>query len=218
MLEKKVKKSLIEVKEKKEKKLIEESLIKNRLSMIFEGITCEKDFKSLSESKQLKLSIKFIQEMSFLQNNGLIAEQQLGNQMSKLFGNGLGNLTQTMFEPIIRKILKPLFGEGFFTDFLVSYLTSRPSDIVKSFNDCKLMTNLIAEGISESVVMQIQKNTSLTGPGYNFIRNTVGDVLSGTEFITKIEEGLEGKICNIIDEFSGNAEKVINKLKSGLTD
>jgi hypothetical protein len=46
----------------------------------------------------------------------------------------------------------------------------------------------------------------------------VGDVLSGTEFITKIEEGLEGKICNIIDEFSGNAEKVINKLKSGLTD
>jgi hypothetical protein len=80
------------------------------------------------------------------------------------------------------------------------------------------MTNLIAEGISESVVMQIQKNTSLTGLGYNFIRNTVGDVLSGTEFITKIEEGLEGKICNIIDEFSGNAEKVINKLKSGLTD
>ena len=218
MLEKKVKKFLIEVKEKKERKLIEESLIKNRLSMIFEGITCEKDFKSLSESKQLKLSIKFIQEMSFLQNNGLIAEQQLGNQMSKLFGNGLGNLTQTMFEPIIRKILKPLFGEGFFTDFLVSYLTSRPSDIVKSFNDCKLMTNLIAEGISESVVMQIQKNTSLTGHGYNFIRNTVGDVLSGTEFITKIEEGLEGKICNIIDEFSGNAEKVINKLKSGLTD
>jgi hypothetical protein len=218
MLEKKVKKFLIEVKEKKERKLIEESLIKNGLSMIFEGITCEKDFKSLSESKQLKLSIKFIQEMSFLQNNGLIAEQQLGNQMSKLFGNGLGNLTQTMFEPIIRKILKPLFGEGFFTDFLVSYLTSRPSDIVKSFNDCKLMTNLIAEGISESVVMQIQKNTSLTGLGYNFIRNTVGDVLSGTEFITKIEEGLEGKICNIIDEFSGNAEKVINKLKSGLTD
>jgi hypothetical protein len=217
MLEKKVKKFLIEVKEKKEKKLIEESLIKNRFSMIFEGITCEKDFKSLSESKQLKLSVKFIQEMSFLQKNELMAEQQLGNQMSKLFGNGLGNLTQTMFEPIIRKMLKPLFGEGILTDFLVSYLTSRPSDIVKSFNDCKLMTNLISKGISESIVMQIQKNASLTGPGYNFIRNTIGDVLSGTEFITKIEDGLESKVCNVLNEFSGNAEKVVNKLKSGLT-
>jgi hypothetical protein len=66
MLEKKVKRSLIEIKEKKEKKLIEESLIKNRLSIIFEGIESEEDFKSLSEEKQLKLSLKFIQEITFL--------------------------------------------------------------------------------------------------------------------------------------------------------
>ena len=218
MLKKQIRKSLIETKERKEKRLIEESLIKNRISIIFEGIKSEKDFKSLSEEKQLKLSLKFIQEVAFLQENGLIVEQNLGSLMQSLFGGWFGNLTQTIFEPMLQKLLIPLFGEGFFTNFLTAYLTSRPSDIIKSFNDCKLMTNLIAEGISESVVMQIQKNTSLTGLGYNFIRNTVGDVLSGTEFITKIEEGLEGKICNIIDEFSGNAEKVINKLKSGLTD
>ena len=217
MLEKKVRNYLIETKERKEKLLIEEKLIKNRFSIIFEGVKSEKDFKSLSEKKQIKISLKFIQEVVFLQKNGLMVEQQLGDQMSKLFGNGLGNLTQTMFEPIIRKILKPLFGEGFFTDFLVSYLTSRPSEIVKSFNDCKLMTNLIAQGISESIVMQIQKNAGLTGPGYNFIRNSVGDVLSGTEFTSRIEDGLEGKICGILDGFSGNAEQVISKLKSGLT-
>jgi hypothetical protein len=217
MLEKKVRNYLIEAKERKEKLLIEEKLIKNRISMIFEGVKSEKDFKSLSEKKQIKITLKFIQEVVFLQKNGLMVEQQLGNLMSKLFGNGLGNLTQTMFEPIIRKILKPLFGEGFFTDFLVSYLTSRPSDIVKSFNDCKLMTNLISKGISESIVMQIQKNANLTGPGYNFIRNTVGDVLSGTEFVTKIEDGLENIVCGILNEFTGKAEKVMYKLKSGLT-
>ena len=217
MLDKVVRNSLLETKERKEKRLIEESLVKNRLSMIFEGITCEKDFKSLSESKQLKLSLKFIQEITFLQENGLITEQNLGSQMSKLFGNGLGNLTQTIFEPMIGKMLKPLFGEGFLTDFLVSYITSRPSDIIKSFNDCTLMTKLIAEGISESVVMQIQKSSDLTGYGYNFIRNTVGDVLSGTEFISRIENGFENKICDILGEFSDNAEKVIDKLKGGLT-
>jgi hypothetical protein len=136
--------------------------------------------------------------------------------MSKLFGNGLGNLTQTIFEPIIGKMLKPLFGEGFLTDFLVSYVTSRPSDIIKSFDDCTLMTKLIAEGISESVVMLVQKSTDLTGYGYNFIRNTVGDVLSGTEFISRIENGLENKICDILGEFSDNAEKVIDKLDDSI--
>ena len=41
MLEKKIKKSLIETKEKKEKLLIEEKLIKDRFSMIFEGVKSE---------------------------------------------------------------------------------------------------------------------------------------------------------------------------------
>jgi hypothetical protein len=218
MLEKKVRKSLIETKERKEKLLIEETLIKNRLSIILEGVNSDKEFKSLSEKKQLRISSKFIQELSYLQETKLINEQNLGSLMQSLFGGWFGNLTQTIFEPMFSKILTPLFGEGFFTDFLTSYLTSRPSDVIKSFNDCKLMTNLISKGISESIVMQIQKNTSLTDPGYNFIRNTIGDVLSGTEFITKIEDGLESKVCNVLNEFSGNAEKVVNKLKSGLTD
>ena len=118
MLKKQVRKSLIETKERKEKRLIEESLIKNRISIIFEGIESEKDFKSLSEKKQLKLSLKFIQEVSFLQENGLIVEQDLGSLMSKLFGGWFGNLTQTIFEPMFNKMLTPLFGEGFFKDFL----------------------------------------------------------------------------------------------------
>ena len=87
MLEKKVRTYLIEAKERKEKLLIEEKLIKDRFSMIFEGVKSEKDFKSLSEKKQIKISLKFIQEVVFLQKNGLMVEQQLGNQMSKLFGN-----------------------------------------------------------------------------------------------------------------------------------
>jgi hypothetical protein len=101
MLEKKVRKSLIETKEKKEKQLIEESLIKNRFSMLFEGITCEDDFKSLSESKQLKLSVKFIQEMSFLQENGLIVESETNS--NEIFKFRLG---QHILEGKLTKIKK----------------------------------------------------------------------------------------------------------------
>ena len=50
MLEKKVRNYLIETKERKEKLLIEEKLIKNRFSIIFEGVKSEKDFKSIMEN------------------------------------------------------------------------------------------------------------------------------------------------------------------------
>jgi hypothetical protein len=218
MLEKKVRNSLLETKERKEKRLIEESLVKNRISIIFEGIDSEKDFKSLSEEKQLKLSLKFIQELSYLQETKLINEQNLGSLMQSLFGGWFGNLTQTIFEPMFKKILTPLFGEGFFTNFLTAYLTSKPSDVIKSFNDCKLMTKLIAEGISEAIVMQIQTSKGLTGSGYSFIRNTMGDVLTGSEFIQGIEKGLGNTVCGILGKFSDNAEKVVEKVKGGTTD
>ena len=100
MLEKKVRKSLIETKERKEKLLIEETLIKNRLSIILEGVNSDKEFKSLSEKKQLRISSKFIQELSYLQETKLINEQNLGSLMQSLFGGWFGNLTQTIFEPM----------------------------------------------------------------------------------------------------------------------
>ena len=218
MLEKKVRKSLIETKERKEKLLIEETLIKNRLSIILEGVNSDKEFKSLSEKKQLKISSKFIQELSYLQETKLINEQNLGSLMQSLFGGWFGNLTQTIFEPMFSKILTPLFGEGFFKDFLVSYLTSKPSEVIKSFNDCKLMTKLIAQGVSEAIAMQVMRSKGLTGSGYVFIRNTMGDVLTGTEFISGIEKGLENTVCGMLGKFSDNAEKVVEKVKGNSVD
>jgi hypothetical protein len=215
MLKKQIKKSLLETKEIKERKLIEESLIKNRFSMIFEGITCEKDFKSLSESKQLKLSVKFIQEMSFLQNNGLIVEQNLGGLLNTIFGGAFGSVAQTMVEPLINNVLSGLgFKDGFVKNFVISYLTSRPSDVIKSFSDCKIMTKLVSEAIVESMVMTMQREKGYSGFGYNLIRNQLGNVLQSTEFISKIENGLQETICSIFGKLVNNTKSVSEKLKS----
>ena len=107
MLKKQVRKSLIETKDRKEKLLIEQKLIKNRISIILEGINSEEDFKKLSDRQQLKISVKFIQELSYLQETNLISEQNFGNILSSLFGGFFGNITQTIMEPIFKKILAP---------------------------------------------------------------------------------------------------------------
>ena len=214
MLNKKVKKSLIEIKEQKEKLLIEQKLVKNRISMVLEGINSEEDFKKLSDRQQLKISVKFIQELSYLQETGLISEQNFGNILNSLFGGFFGNITQTIMEPIFKKILAPVFGEGYFTNFLISLLTKNPAEFIRGLNDCKLMTKLIAQSISESVVMQIQDAKGLNAPGYVFLRQSMGDALTSTEFVKSIERGLGDMVCNMLGKFTGNAKKVAEKLKS----
>jgi hypothetical protein len=183
--------------------------------MLVEHIKTEEDYKKLSESKKLQLSFNILQELSYLQSNGLLTESQdLGGALKSVFGGFFGNATQTFFEPILGKFIKPLFGEGFMSDFIISYLTSRPSEVIRSMSDCKLMTKLIGESVVEAMVMSLQRQRGFDAPGYSFLRNTLGGVIEGTEFARGIESSLSGAICSMFDKFVGNAEKVKSKLKT----
>jgi hypothetical protein len=214
MLEKKIKKSLIEIKEQKERLLIEQKLVKNRISIILEGINSEEDFKKLSNKQQLKISTKFIQELSYLQNTGLISEQNFGNILSSLFGGWFGNVIQTIVEPMLEKILVPLFGKGYITNFVISMLTKNTAEFIRAINDCQLMTKLIAQSISESIFKQVIDSKGLDAPGYVFLRQSMGDVLTGTEFVKSIEGKIGDMVCDMLGKFTGNATKVAEKLKS----
>jgi hypothetical protein len=213
MLEKKIKKSLLETKEKKEKLLIEEKLIKTRLNMVFEGIKTEKEFKILSEEKQLNLSVKFIQEMSFLNENGLLNEQDFGSLLKSIFGGAFGSITQSFVEPFINSILSGLgFKDGFIKNFLISYLSSRPSEVIKSFSDCKLMTKLISRAVVESMVMTMQREKGYGGFGYDLIRNQLGTVLESNEFVSGIERGLENIVCSVVGKLADKAKNIKGSL------
>ena len=212
MLERKVRKSLMEVREQKERDLIKENLVKTRLSVLAESIKSKGDFNLLSENKQIQLSFNILQELSYLESSGLLSEADLSGSLNSIFGGFFGNATQTFFEPIIKKFIVPLFGEGFMTNFIVSYLTTRPSDVIKSFSDCQLLTKLIAQSIVEAMTMSLQRQKGWDGAGYGFIRNTLGGVIEGTQFIQGIEKGISSTVCGLFDKFADNAEKVKSKL------
>jgi hypothetical protein len=189
-------------------------LVKNRISIILEGINSEEDFKKLSNKQQLKISTKFIQELSYLQNTGLISEQNFGNILSSLFGGWFGNVIQTIVEPMLEKILVPLFGKGYITNFVISMLTKNTAEFIRAINDCQLMTKLIAQSISESIFKQVMDSKGLDAPGYVFLRQSMGDVLTGTEFVKSIEGKIGDMVCDMLGKFTGNATKVAEKLKS----
>lgn len=214
MLEKKIRRSIIETKERKERKLIGEQLVKSRLSAIVEHIQDEDDFNNLTEDKKAQLSYNILSELSYLQSNGLISEVDLSSAFKSLFGGFFGNVTQTVFEPLIGKIVYPLFGEGFMSNFVISYLTSRPSEVIKSMSDCKLMTKLVAESIVEGMVMSLQRQKGFDAPGYSFLRNTLGGAITGTGFVSSIENSLSKTICSLFGKFANNAKNIESKLKA----
>ena len=109
MLEKKIRRSIIEAKEQKERQLIESHLVKSRLSVLVEHIQSEEDFNNLSESKRIQLSFNILQELSYLESSGLLSEQNLSGAFKSLFGGFFGNVTQAVFEPLIGKLIYPLF-------------------------------------------------------------------------------------------------------------
>jgi hypothetical protein len=143
-LNKQIRKTILETKEQKEKFLIEQSLVKKRLEMIVSNVKTVDDYNKLSEAKQLKLNFKILQELSFLQENSLINEQaDFGSIIKDLFGGLFGSGVETIAEPVIGKILDSLGFKGKLKNFLVSFITSKPSDLINAMKDCKLLTKLI---------------------------------------------------------------------------
>lgn len=214
MLNKKIRKSLLEVKELKEKELIGKQLVESRLSAVIGKIKSEKDFNNLTEDKKLQLSYNILSELSYLNSTNLLTEQDLSGVFKSLFGGFFGNVTQTIFEPLIGKIVYPLFGEGFMSNFIISYLTSRPSEVIRSMSDCNLMTKLVSESIVEGMVMSLQRQKGFDAPGYSFLRNTLADAITDTGFVTGIENSISKTVCSVFGKVADNAKKVEAKLKS----
>jgi hypothetical protein len=213
MLQKKIKKSLIETKNKKESILIEQKLIKNRIMMIFENKDNIKNFKSLPKAKQEKIAYKLFEEINYLQETNILNEQ-LMDFLGKIFGNSLGGVAQTIVEPMVNSLLMGIGLEGYFKDFLVSFMTSNPTRLATALKSCDELTKLVAEALSEAVFMMIQRQQGLEGQGYTFLRNALGGAVKDTTFIKSIETQISDIVCQMFDKMTDNASGVFNKLKS----
>jgi hypothetical protein len=215
MLKKDIKKALLETKEKKETILVEQQIIKNRIRSIFDSNSDMKYFQGLPKNKKLQYSILLMKEIQELNNLGLINEQfDFMDILKSLFGRAFGGVIETAAEPLISSILSKIGfkSDGFMKKFMISLLTSKPSDLIKAFGDCKALTKLLVESFVEANVMLLQKEVNADSFMFNTIRNTVGGVLKDTAFISSIESKIESSVCDMFSSFSDRAKTVADKL------
>ncbi len=214
MLEKNIKATLLEIKEKKESILIEQNLVKNRIMMIVESVDNIKNFKKLPKSKQTKIARKLVAEIGFLHESNILNEQDgLMGFLKGIFGNSLSGILQTIVEPMVNSLLSGLGLTGYFKDFLVSFITTNPLELAKALKSCEAMTSLVAQALSEGLAMMIMREQGLEGSGYTFLRNALGGAVKDTKFIESIESQVSGIVCQLYDSMTGKASDVVDKLK-----
>lgn len=217
MLKTNIKKKLLETKEQKDRLIIEQEIVRSRIMMIFESEDNLKNWDNLSEKKRFKISCKFLQEVSFQQQSGVINEQLFTDIIKSIFGSSIGaGFGQAILEPAISWILSKLGMEKntFVKKFVVSFL-SKKEGFWNYLKDCKTLTKGIAEAITEATFIQAQQSTGTGGFWMDAVRNTLGDWLSpknDSGFVGGIEKQLEDKICGYWNQATGNAKNVLTKI------
>ena len=213
-LDKKIKRKLLETKEQKNKLIIEQEIVRSRLMMIFENEDNIKNWDNLSDKKRFKISCKFLQEISFQQQNGIINEQFL-DIIKSIFGSSVGGgFGQAILEPAVSWILSGLGMEtnSYIKKFVVSFLTKKEG-FWNYLKDCRTLTKGIAEAIVEATAMEVNQKTGTGGFWMDAVRNTLGDWLSKAGFVQDIEKQIEDKVCGYWNKATGNAKNVLTKLK-----
>jgi len=213
-LNKEIKKALVEAKEQKERRLIEESLIKSKIMMIVESEDNIKNFDSLTKTKQRKIANGILREM-------ILSDEQLLNEglwdaLSSLFGSSWSGLSQMIGEPIVNSILGALgMEDGYFKNVMISFFTKNWGSLAKALRgDCKELTGLVAKSLIEGLEMQLAASKGMTGAGYSFLRNSLNDAINNTAFAQGLENSLESTICNLLGKFTQKATTVASNLKA----
>ena len=119
MLDKKIKKAILEAKDRKDRLIIEENLVKTRIFTIIESKEIIENFEFLPEGKKMKIAVSLMEEIRFLDENQILNEQ-LMDFLGKIFGNSLGGIVQTIVEPLVNSILSGLgMPDGFLKNTLI---------------------------------------------------------------------------------------------------
>lgn len=216
-MKKELKQKLIEAKEVKKTILIEEKVVETRIKSIFENESDIKYFNGLPKKKKLQYSLALIREIAEINKLEFINEQyDFMGILKSLFGRAFGGVIESAAEPLIGSILSKVGfkDDSYLKRTLISLLTSKPSDLIKAFGDCKVFTKIFVRALIEAYVMGLQKEFNADSMIYNTIRNTLGGVAEDTAIVSSIENKVQGAVCDMFSGFTDKAKDVVDKLKA----
>ena len=215
-----LKKTLLEVKEKKENLQIESKIIKNRFSMIVEGKTFENDSDYIFES--------IVSEMNYLKVQGYdskVINEGFFSMLQSIFGNSVRSMPQVFSEYIAEWLMKTLgVPQGTYMSAVIKTLagnlTRDLSNMDKFFTDCRFTSNMIADSLIEGYLTQLQDekglNSGVGGFLVSAIRNAIVDSLAEGQnsIVQKLEDMIADFLCPKLSKMANVVSDKADDLKS----
>ena len=201
------------------KKVIKENLIledlKQRLLKESNGV----HFNKLPHGRKMKISYLYLYEVNKMLKNKDLSEQVDLNYISNIISGdkyasaGASGVGQYFMEQLVKKVCKSIgITEGWLLDTIVNYFLDNPMDVVKSFGDCRLMTEKIIDALVETLMKQIVdgKNGLLGSNGVSaalgsVLRNSVMELFQNAELKKTLVAKFTPIVCQYYNKFKSSA-------------
>jgi hypothetical protein len=208
-----VRKSLLEAKELKKKRVLTESeIVKNRFFLIAENI----NFNTKKGQKKFSNDLMF--EMIYLNKQGFsqeIINEQFWDMIKGLFGHGGDAIMQT-FKESIGKFILDILGvdaNGWIGGTIVKALGNVQIGDIPKLTECNFLTGILSKSIAEQAIDKMKNAAGMEGKFYDLLRNSLVEVLEDSELGQKIENAIGSVICPLLGGVKQKMELAATDMK-----
>ena len=213
VIKKKIRENLIETKENKKNLIVEESIIKNRFSVIVEN----RQLKTKKEKEKFYFDV--LVEMKRLNDQGFkskLITESFFDIISGFFGKSGSGILQTIKEYFGNWLIEKLGVDtkGWIGGTIVKTIGNLDIADIPKLTNCTFTTKLLSKSLAENAVSKLQTAAGLEGTLSNIMRNTLVETLEeNSTFMVKIEEALGSVLCPLISNVSGKLEDAASAMK-----
>jgi hypothetical protein len=202
-----IKKTLVETKEKKNNRIIENKLVESRLKFIIEDISV---FNKKTKQVKIKEGFKFLRETAYLKNIGMLNEN-LSDVFKQMFGNSFENMLSTVSDPFVGSILNKLSIPQEIKVSVLETIKQRANELLSNMDSCENLSKFISDIVSE---ITMTKMTSKNITGSQFLDSAIVDTMGDDVFKTKLSEKITEEVCVLFNKYAENAKNLVTKLTS----
>jgi hypothetical protein len=211
-----IKENLIKTSKNKQKSLLQESkIVKNRFTILAEGVNHK------TKKGQRIIAKRLFTEMAYLNTQGFdkkIINEQIWDFFKSLFGNTFS------FEPVfdyfkeyLVKSLLDQFGvdtTGWIGNIVITTIGNIELSEIDRLTDCNYLSKILSKSIAEGAIRKLQGQSVGVGPLQDILRNALVDTLGETDLGNKIESFLGQLICPLISKVAGNMGSTMDSMKA----
>ena len=202
-----IKKTLIETKERKNNQIIENRLVESRLKFIIEDVSV---FNKRSKQVKIKEGFKFLRETSYLKSMGMLNEN-LSDIFKQMFGNSFESILGTVSDPFVGSILNKLSIPQEIKTSVLDTIKQRANELLAHMDTCENLSKFISDIVSEITVV---KMTTKNITGSQFLDSAIVDTMGDDVFKTKLSEKIKEEVCLLFNKYAENAKNLVTKLTS----